>query len=81
MTGTFAGDTFAVWCMSTPERFARRGYGGSLLASVLEQARNRGARTALLGATPAGFPLYEATGWTTFETWDVYTNAESAQFH
>ncbi len=81
VTGTFAGDTFSVWCMSTPERLGRRGYGRALLATVLKQARDRGARTALLGATPAGYPLYEASGWTTFETWDIYTNAVSVQFH
>lgn len=39
-----------------------------------------GAEIGLLGATPAGLPLYEATGWRTVEQWRVFTNAASAQF-
>ncbi len=68
-------DAECVWCMSTPERFARRGYARSLLAHVLSEARGRGAAVGLLGATPAGKPLYDATGWTTLESWQVFTNA------
>jgi hypothetical protein len=40
-----------------------------------------GVRVGLLGATPAGKPLYDATGWTTLEDWQIFTNRESAQFH
>ena len=34
----------------------------------------------LLGATPAGFPLYDGTGWLAFDEWQIFTNATSAQF-
>ncbi|MGA2527836.1 MAG: hypothetical protein ABSG36_01590 [Acidimicrobiales bacterium] len=67
-------DVACVWCMATPERFARRGYGRALLFDVLGRAKASGAHIALLGATPAGKPLYDATGWTTLEVWRVSTN-------
>ncbi|GAA1759185.1 hypothetical protein GCM10009795_001930 [Nocardioides hankookensis] len=73
-------DGVSIWAMSTPTRFARRGYGRALLASVLAHARADGARVGMLGATPAGLPLYEATGWRTVDEWELFTNAESAQF-
>jgi GNAT superfamily N-acetyltransferase len=73
-------DAVCVWCMATPERFARRGHGRALLADVLSRARADGAGIGLLGATPAGKPLYDATGWSTLEDWRIYTNAASAQF-
>jgi GNAT superfamily N-acetyltransferase len=73
-------DVVSLWCMGTPERFGRRGYGRALLAAVLQIAYDDGATLGLLGATPAGLPLYEATGWQTEETWDLYTDAVSEQF-
>ena len=73
-------DVVSIWCMATPERFARRGYGSAILAAVLDHYHAAGARTGLLGATPAGQPLYEATGWQHVEQWEIFTNAESAQF-
>jgi predicted acetyltransferase len=66
--------------MATPPQHARRGYARALLAAVLHHAREDGATLGLLGATPAGFPLYDATGWSTHETWDLYTDAVSEQF-
>jgi GNAT superfamily N-acetyltransferase len=73
-------DAVCVWCMATPPRHARRGFARALLGDVLARARDDGARVGLLGATPAGKPLYDATGWITLETWRVTTNAVSAQF-
>jgi GNAT superfamily N-acetyltransferase len=69
-------DAVCVWCMGTPPRFARHGYGRSLLTDVLLRARLEGAGIGLLGATPAGKPLYDATGWTTLEQWQLYLNPE-----
>lgn len=74
------GDSVSVWAMATPARLGRRGYGRALLAHVLHEASLDGAEIGLLGATPAGFPLYEATGWSIVEQWRVFTNATSAQF-
>jgi GNAT superfamily N-acetyltransferase len=73
-------DTVCVWGMATPERFGRSGFGRALLGDVLARARDDGAAIGLLGATPAGTPLYEATGWSTIEEWELFLNADSAQF-
>lgn len=75
-----ADDSVTLWCMATPEQYGRRGYGRALLAHVLHAAKAAGATTGLLGATAAGYPLYAATGWTTVEHWQIFVNAESAQF-
>ncbi len=80
VTTVLVDDAVCVWCMATPSRFGRRGYGRALLADVLLRAREAGASIGLLGATPAGQPLYEATGWETLEDWQLYLNAQSAQF-
>lgn len=77
---TQIGDSTSIWAMSTPSRLGRRGYGRALLAHVLHEAVASGATIGLLGATPAGLPLYEATGWRTVERWQLFTNAPSAQF-
>jgi GNAT superfamily N-acetyltransferase len=73
-------DAVTVWSMSTPERFARRGYGRAILADTLLRAKSDGAKVGLLGATPAGKPLYDATGWITLEYWRLFASADSVQF-
>ena len=75
------GDAVTVWCMSTPARFGRRGYGRAVLSHALLSARSEGAVIGLLGATPAGKPLYDRTGWSTLESWRMFASAPSAQFH
>jgi GNAT superfamily N-acetyltransferase len=78
---THVEDTVSIWAMATPPQLARRGYGRALLSTVLTAAAEHGARLALLGATEAGYPLYESTGWKTIEQWTVAVSGESAQFH
>src|SRR4051794_39075827 len=73
-------DIVSVWCMGTPARFTRRGHARALLAHVLDVAVRHGATFGLLAATPAGKPLYDATGWSTLEEWRLHLNAASAQF-
>jgi len=73
-------EVVTVWCMSTPERLSRRGFGRAVLAHALLEARSEGATVGLLGATPAGKPLYDRTGWTTLENWQMFASVESAQF-
>jgi GNAT superfamily N-acetyltransferase len=80
VTTATVGDAITVWSMATPERFTRRGYARVLLADAMARAAAAGVSVGLLGATPAGKPLYDATGWTTIEDWQIYTNTESAQF-
>jgi GNAT superfamily N-acetyltransferase len=77
---SMVNDAVTVWCMSTPERFGRRGFGRAVLAHALLEAKSEGATVGLLGATPAGKPLYDRTGWITLETWPMFASAESAQF-
>jgi GNAT superfamily N-acetyltransferase len=74
------GDSVSVWSMATPPAYARRGYGRALLDAVIDWAASDGATFGLLGATEAGYPLYENTGWHTFERWQLYLNASSVQF-
>jgi GNAT superfamily N-acetyltransferase len=73
-------ETVSLWCMATPPQFARRGYGRALLAAVLHWAGEDGASVGLLGATPAGEPLYRVTGWEVAEHWHIHLNASSVQF-
>jgi GNAT superfamily N-acetyltransferase len=80
VTACRVDDVVSLWCMATPERFGRRGFGRTLLAAVLDDELTRGANTGLLAATPAGLPLYAATGWQHVEDWQIFTNAVSAQF-
>lgn len=70
----------SVWCMSTPPQFAGRGYGRAILAHGFGEAHADGATVGLLGATPVGKPLYDATGWSTLEEWRLFVNATSVQF-
>lgn len=74
VTTTRVDDALTVWCMGTPPQHARKGYGKALLNSVLAQSATQGADVGLLGATEAGKPLYDATGWETLEGWEVYVN-------
>lgn len=67
-------DSITVWNMATTPRFARKGYGKSIMNQALHQARQAGAKVGLLIASDAGKPLYDATGWVTVEDWDVYVN-------
>jgi GNAT superfamily N-acetyltransferase len=80
VTATRVDDTVGLWTMATPPDRQRKGFGRALLDAVLADAQEDGAVLGLLGATPAGLPLYEATGWVVDETWELYVNAPSEQF-
>ncbi len=73
-------DSVSIWCMSTPPSAQRKGYGRALLGAALARAAADGATWGALGATEAGYPLYDATGWTTTDQWQLYVNATSEQF-
>ena len=66
-------DAVCIWSLATPQRYERRGYARALLDDVLSRARDASARIGLLGATPAGAPLYLRNGWRTIETWRLFT--------
>ncbi|MFD9903241.1 GNAT family N-acetyltransferase [Streptomyces sp. NPDC059063] len=48
----------------TEEAHRRRGLGTFVMRSLSAEARARGARVGVLGATPDGRALYETLGWT-----------------
>jgi GNAT superfamily N-acetyltransferase len=73
-------DSVSIWCMSTPPAHQRRGYGRALLGAALARAAADGATWGMLGATEAGYPLYEATGWSVADQWQIHVNATSEQF-
>jgi GNAT superfamily N-acetyltransferase len=74
-------DLVGVYCMSTPAEFARRGYGRRVLNHVLGACAATGAQYAYLVATPAGFPLYRATGFDTLAELPIWVAGHSTQFH
>jgi GNAT superfamily N-acetyltransferase len=66
-------DAVCIWSMATPPRYRKRGYGRALLSHALHHAYvSRSAVLGLLAASPAGKPLYEATGWSVVEEWQMY---------
>lgn len=75
VTTILVGDALSIWCMATPQRFERRGYGKALLGHVVARSKANGAKIGLLSATPAGKPLYFDSGWESLEEWDVYLTA------
>jgi GNAT superfamily N-acetyltransferase len=58
------GDLAGVFDMDAWPRFRRRGIRTGLLRAVCGAARNAGAETAVLNATPQGKLLYSACGFT-----------------
>ena len=68
------GDDCCVTGVATPPEHQGRGIAGWLLWRALDEARERGLRTASLQATRAGAPLYERLGFTDFgfvEMWEL----------
>jgi GNAT superfamily N-acetyltransferase len=56
-------DDVAVHYVATESAFRRRGLASGLLRAALEQARDEGAVTATLQASPDGLPVYERLGF------------------
>jgi GNAT superfamily N-acetyltransferase len=79
VTLTHHGETTGVWGMGTDTAFQGRGIGRRLLSSAMAEARSRGARRFFLGATPAGFPLYERLGYETRVVTSVWVSGETSQ--
>lgn len=57
------GDDCCVTGVATPPEHQRRGIAGWLLWRALDEARERGMRTASLQASKAGAPAYERLGF------------------
>ena len=79
VTLTYHGDTCGIWAMGTDASRQRGGIGLRLLSTAMAQARQNGARRFFLGATPAGYRLYEKLGFQTVCTARVWISGESHQ--
>lgn len=79
VTLTYHGDTCGIWAMGTDTARQRGGIGKRLLSTAMAQARQAGARRFFLGATPAGFSLYEGLGFTTVCEARVWVSGETHQ--
>lgn len=79
VTLTYHGDTCGIWAMGTKAARQRGGIGLRLLSTAMTQARNSGIRRFFLGATPAGFRLYEGLGFNTVFSARVWVSGETHQ--
>jgi len=73
------GDTAGIWSMATDRTRQRSGIGRRLLSTAMAEARRQGARRFFLGATPAGYPLYESVGFATRIVTKVWASGETHQ--
>lgn len=65
-------DVVGVWCVGTASSVRRRGIGAAMTTGPLLAARQAGHTKAILGATPAGFPVYTRLGWNLEYTAPMY---------
>jgi GNAT superfamily N-acetyltransferase len=79
VTLTYHGDTCGIWALGTLASRQRGGIGGRLLSAAMVEARNRGTRRFFLGATPAGFRLYEKLGFKTVCSTRIWVSGETDQ--
>jgi GNAT superfamily N-acetyltransferase len=79
VTLTHHGDTTGIWAMGTSAQLQRGGIGRRLLSTALAQARDSGARRFFLGATPAGYRLYEKLGFQDVCAARVWVSGETHQ--
>lgn len=79
VTLTYHGDTCGIWAMGTDARRQHGGIGLRLLSTAMAQARNYKIRRFFLGATPAGYRLYEKLGFETVCTARVWVSGETHQ--
>jgi GNAT superfamily N-acetyltransferase len=81
VTTTRHGATVGIWCMATLPESQRAGAGRALLTQVMAQQRASGARLFFLGASVAGYPLYERMGFRTVETLSIWAAGHPTQMH
>jgi GNAT superfamily N-acetyltransferase len=79
VTMTYHGETCGIWAMGTDAARQRGGIGLRLLSTAMVQARESGVRRFFLGATPAGYRLYEKLGFKTVCSARVWVSGETHQ--
>jgi GNAT superfamily N-acetyltransferase len=75
------GDIVGVYCMATPERQQRQGFGRAVLRGMMSHHLAQGATRFNLGATEAGIHLYEQMGYEVVATPAALIIGSSTQFH
>jgi len=79
VTVTRHGEVIGVWAMGTHVDAQGQKIGKALLSRVMFGARQAGTAAFFLGATPAGFPLYQRLGYETLYTAKVWVRGETHQ--
>jgi hypothetical protein len=79
MTTTGKGPV-GIWNMATAPERQRQGAGRAVLHAAIDYHRARGKNSFYLIATPAGKPLYDATGFTTVDELAIWVAGHSEQF-
>lgn len=79
VTLTYHGETCGIWAMGTDTARQRGGIGRRLLSTAMAEARENGVRRFFLGATPAGFRLYEGLDFKTICSARVWVSGETHQ--
>ena len=79
VTVTRHGEVIGVWAMGTHVDAQGQKIGKALLSRVMVAARQAGATAFFLGATPAGFPLYQRLGYETLYTANIWVRGETHQ--
>jgi N-acetylglutamate synthase-like GNAT family acetyltransferase len=79
VTLTYHGDTCGIWAMGTDAELQRGGIGRRLLSTAMTHARESGMRRFFLGATPAGYRLYEVLGFETVCSAGVWVSGVTHQ--
>jgi predicted N-acetyltransferase YhbS len=79
VTLTHHGDTSGVWGMGTVSTRQRSGIGRQLLSTAMAEVREQGVARFYLGATPAGYRLYDSLGFTTRFVTKIWVAGESHQ--
>jgi GNAT superfamily N-acetyltransferase len=79
VTLTYHGDTCGIWAMGTNADRQYGGVGRRLLSTAMCEARASGLRRFFLGATPAGYRLYEQLGYRTVCEARIWVSGETHQ--
>lgn len=75
-----SGDHVGVYDMATPPGHQRRGIGRAILAGAMAHCQATGVACFTLGATEAGYRLYERMGFAVAARPHVYVIGASTQF-
>jgi len=79
VTVTRHGEVTGIWAMGTHADAQGQKVGKALLSRVMLAGSQAGAAAFFLGATPAGFPLYQRLGYETLYTVKVWVRGETHQ--